>query len=74
MMNAAAPEATPPRWIGDERFKKKILCPPCLGEALMRLSIVRQFLWFWFERYEFMPVSTAQKNVLFLPHPVSMLM
>jgi hypothetical protein len=44
---------------------KKILCPPCLGEALSRVSIVRQFLWFWFERYEFMPVSTEQKKCSF---------
>ena len=72
-MNAAAPEGTPPRRIGDERFKKNSL--PAVPRRVPYAGVHRrQFLWFWFERYEFMPVSTAQKNVLFLPHPVSMLM
>jgi hypothetical protein len=64
MMNAAAPEGTPPRRIGDERFKK-ILCLPCLREAMGQVSIVMQFLWFWFERYGSCPCLQSKKNVLF---------
>jgi len=38
-MNTAAPERTPPRRI---RYKisKKLIDPPCLGEALMRVIII----------------------------------
>ena len=43
--------------------KKNFLAPLCLGEALMRESIVFwRFLWLWCERYRFMSVSTAPEN------------
>jgi len=38
-MIAAAPEGSPPRRISNKTIQKKP-CPPCLGEALMRGSIV----------------------------------
>jgi hypothetical protein len=38
-MIAAAPEGSPPRRISNKQFKKNP-CPPCLGEALRRCSIV----------------------------------
>ncbi len=40
VMNAAAPERTPPRRISDKKSKKNFLAPPCLGEALRLVSII----------------------------------
>ena len=38
-MNAAAPEGTPPRRINYEKFEQPFSVPPCLGEALRRVSL-----------------------------------
>jgi len=40
MMNAAAPEGTPPRRIGIGKIQK-ISCPPCFGEALKRATLIK---------------------------------
>src|SRR4030042_5178647 len=40
MMNAAAPEGTPPRRINDYTFSRSSTDPPCLGEALRRVIII----------------------------------
>jgi len=40
VMNAAAPEGTPPRRIGDERTLKHRSAPPCPGGALRRVTFV----------------------------------
>ena len=39
MMNAAAPEGTPPRRIRIDKFLKDLPAPPCLGEALRRVIL-----------------------------------
>jgi len=43
MMNAAAPEGTPPRRI-DNYHKKNVHAPPCLGEALRRGTLVNSMI------------------------------
>ena len=59
-MVAAAPEGSPPRRISNKQFKKKP-CPPCLGEALRRDSIVYITIFMGSGANTlFMPVSTEQ--------------
>ena len=36
----AAPEGTPPRRINDHKFSRYFTDPPCLGEALRRVTII----------------------------------
>jgi len=45
MMNAAAPEGTPPRRISHKDWQnfippKDFIVPPCLGEALRRVTLI----------------------------------
>jgi hypothetical protein len=40
MMGAAAPDGAPPRRFSNEKIERTPLGPPCLGEALRRVSII----------------------------------
>ena len=65
MMNAAAPEGTPPRRIDSEtQYKKNSLAPPCLEEALRwgTLIIGYQFSWYGAFRADKKPVPPPQKK------------
>jgi hypothetical protein len=41
-MNAAAPEGTPPRRISHKKNTMRLPVPPCIGEALRRVSIAEK--------------------------------
>jgi hypothetical protein len=46
-MNAAAPEGTPPRRIGNYNIPRELIAPPCLGEALRRVILTNFNIVFW---------------------------